>query len=233
MLLDAEDHGAVATGIRRIVEAEPDRGLADLHVWRVGRASRACIVSLVTHTPQPVENYRQRLAGIAGLDHVTIGIDHCRRCGASWRRPASADNGASNGVWCSGAIQSIVTLFLHTGRTSMHAVNVRQLKSNPSVALREAKNGPVVVFNRDTPDAVLVGIEQLGIATLPQVRSALAVSLFRSGDISAATAAKVAQVPLADMLSLLSDLGIPLYGGTPADAAQEIETGARWLATQS
>lgn len=115
----------------------------------------------------------------------------------------------------------------------MHAVNVRQLKSNPSVALREAKNGPVVVFNRDTPDAVLVGIEQLGIATLPQVRSALAVSLFRSGDISAATAAKVAQVPLADMLSLLSDLGIPLYGGTPADAAQEIETGARWLATQS
>ncbi|MDZ7855902.1 UPF0175 family protein [Sphaerotilus sp.] len=112
----------------------------------------------------------------------------------------------------------------------MHSVNVRQLKSNPSMALREAKNDLVVVMNRDTPDAVLVGIEQLGIADLPHVRRALAVSLFRGGDISAATAAKVAQVPLADMLSLLSAMGIPLYGGSPADAVQEMDTGARWLA---
>lgn len=112
----------------------------------------------------------------------------------------------------------------------MHAVNIRQLKSNPSVALREAKNDLVVVMNRDTPDALLVGIEQLGIADLPHVRSALAVSLFRGGDISVATAARVAQVPLADMLSLLSGMGIPLYGGAPADAVQEMENGAEWLA---
>ena len=59
----------------------------------------------------------------------------------------------------------------------MHAVNVRQLKSNPSVALREAKNDLVVVMNRDRPDAVLVGMEQLGIADLPHVRTAFAVSM--------------------------------------------------------
>lgn len=81
----------------------------------------------------------------------------------------------------------------------MHAVNVRQLKSNPSVALREAKTD-------------------------------LAASLFRSGDISAATAAKVAQEPLADMLALLSRMGIPLYGGSPADAVEEMDRGAAWLA---
>lgn len=114
----------------------------------------------------------------------------------------------------------------------MHAVNVRQLKSNPSVALREAKNDLVVVMNRDRPDAVLVGMEQLGIADMPHVRRALAVSLFRSGDISAATAAKVARVPLSDMLGLLSDMGIPLYGGAPADAVQEMESGAEWLASR-
>ena len=113
----------------------------------------------------------------------------------------------------------------------MHAVNVRQLKSNPSVALREAKNDLVVVMNRDTPDAVLVGIEQLGIADLPHVRRALAVALFRGGDISAATAARVAQVPLAEMLSQLSAMGIPLYGGSPADAVQEMDVAAAWLAT--
>ena len=112
----------------------------------------------------------------------------------------------------------------------MYAVNVRQLKSNPSVALREAKTDLVVVMNRDTPDAVMVGIEQLGIADLPHVRRALAVSLFRSGDISAATAAKVAQEPLADMLALLSRMGIPLYGGSPADAVEEMDRGAAWLA---
>lgn len=115
----------------------------------------------------------------------------------------------------------------------MHSVNVRQLKSNPSVALREAKDDLVVVMNRDRPDAVLVGIEQLGIADLPHVRSALAASLFRSGDISVATAAKVAQVPLTDMLSRLSGMGIPLYGGSPADAVQEMENGAQWLAPRS
>lgn len=111
----------------------------------------------------------------------------------------------------------------------MHAVNIRQLKSNPSVALREAKNNLVVVMNRDTPDAVQVGMEQLGIADLPHVRRALAVALFRGGDISAATAAKVAQVPLADLLSQLSALAIPLYGGTPTEAVQDIDTAASWI----
>lgn len=111
----------------------------------------------------------------------------------------------------------------------MQCVNVRQLKNNPSVALREAKKDLVVVMNRDKPDAVLVGIERIGIADMPHVRRALAVSLFRGGDISAATAAQVAQVPLADMLQLLSDSGIPLYAGSPEDAVQEMDTGARWL----
>lgn len=84
VLLDAEDHGAVASEVRRLLEAEPDHGVADLHLWRVGPASRACIVSLVTHTPRPAEYYRERLAGIPGIDHVTVEIHHCRddRCRA-------------------------------------------------------------------------------------------------------------------------------------------------------
>ena len=80
MLLDAEDHGHVAEDIRHIVEAIPDHEVADLHVWRVGPASRACIVSLVSHTPLAVEDYRQRLSAIEGLDHVTVEINHCRVC---------------------------------------------------------------------------------------------------------------------------------------------------------
>jgi predicted HTH domain antitoxin len=115
----------------------------------------------------------------------------------------------------------------------MHAVNVRQLKSNPSVALREAKNDLVVVMNRDRPDAVLVGIEQLGIADLPHVRAAFAVSLFRSGDISAGTAATVAGKPLAEMLALLSSMKIPLYGGSPKEAVDDMAAGEEWLKSAS
>ena len=80
VLLDAEDHGRVAEEIRRIVEAQPDHEIADLHVWRVGPASRACIVSLVTHAPLAIETYRRKLSAIHGLDHITIEINHCRDC---------------------------------------------------------------------------------------------------------------------------------------------------------
>lgn len=78
VLLDAEDHGRVATEIRRIIAAQPDHEIADLHLWRVGPASRACILSLVTHSPRSVDEYRDLLAEVEGLDHLTVEINHCR-----------------------------------------------------------------------------------------------------------------------------------------------------------
>jgi cation diffusion facilitator family transporter len=81
VLLDAEDHGRVAAEVRRLIEAEPDHEVADLHLWRVGPASRACIVSLVTHRPRPVEHYRRLLAQVEGLDHLTVEVHHCRNDG--------------------------------------------------------------------------------------------------------------------------------------------------------
>ncbi|MEW6512599.1 MAG: CDF family Co(II)/Ni(II) efflux transporter DmeF [Pseudomonadota bacterium] len=80
VLLDAEDHGHVAHEIEAVIAALPDHEIADLHLWRIGPASRACILSLVTHAPLALETYRQQLAGIHGLDHITIEINHCRTC---------------------------------------------------------------------------------------------------------------------------------------------------------
>jgi cation diffusion facilitator family transporter len=82
VLLDAEDHGETAARVRRIIESQPDHEVSDLHVWRVGPSSRACILSLVSHQPQPAEHYRRLLAGIPGLDHLTVEVNHCRdeRC---------------------------------------------------------------------------------------------------------------------------------------------------------
>ena len=83
-LLDAEDHGGTESAVRRIIDALPDHEVADLHLWRVGPASRACILSLVTHHPRPTAHYRQLLAAVDGLDHVTVEINECRevRCRA-------------------------------------------------------------------------------------------------------------------------------------------------------
>ncbi|MFN9569399.1 MAG: hypothetical protein ACK59G_05545 [Cyanobacteriota bacterium] len=59
------------------------------------------------------------------------------------------------------------------------------LKHNPAEALRQAKAGPVVVLNRDNPDAVLIGLESSDLLQAPGVRAALATALFRDGALSA------------------------------------------------
>jgi cation diffusion facilitator family transporter len=83
-LLDAEDHSATAERVRTALEAVDDVEVADLHLWRVGAASRACIVSLVTHDPRPSAFYKDVLDDIPGLDHLTVEVNQCQdaRCGA-------------------------------------------------------------------------------------------------------------------------------------------------------
>jgi cation diffusion facilitator family transporter len=78
VLLDAENHDDLIATIRQAVEEEPGHEIADLHVWRVGAASRACIVSLVAPAPRPAEDYRQRLLAVPGLDHVTVEVHRSR-----------------------------------------------------------------------------------------------------------------------------------------------------------
>jgi antitoxin (DNA-binding transcriptional repressor) of toxin-antitoxin stability system len=115
----------------------------------------------------------------------------------------------------------------------MQAVNIRQLKNNPSSALAAAREGDmVVVMNRDRPQALLVDLEQLGVPDLAAVRVALAVALFRGGSVSAGFAASVAGMPLAAMLTLLSAQGLALTGEDKAaadEAREEIRRARDWL----
>jgi cation diffusion facilitator family transporter len=84
-LLDAEDHGETARRVRAAFENVDDVEVADLHLWRVGAASRACIVSLVTHDPRPLGFYKGLLDDIPGIDHLTVEVNQCQdeRCGAA------------------------------------------------------------------------------------------------------------------------------------------------------
>jgi cation diffusion facilitator family transporter len=81
VLLDREMDDPVVDEIRVAVE-DGGRGsetrIADLHVWRVGKASYSCAISLVTHDRDLNPNkVREWLSQHEEVVHSTIEIHHC------------------------------------------------------------------------------------------------------------------------------------------------------------
>lgn len=77
VLLDREMDSPVVHEIRAAIESDGDSEIADLHVWRVGRASHAAVVTIVAERPLAPDAYRARLAGIASLMHVSFEVNRC------------------------------------------------------------------------------------------------------------------------------------------------------------
>ena len=68
---------APADGIEAAVAQRLQSGgerLADLHVWRVGPGAVSVIAAVVTRDPQPPQAYRDRLADLKAVRHVTIEV---------------------------------------------------------------------------------------------------------------------------------------------------------------
>lgn len=81
VLLDREMDHPVVDEIRQAVEEggrQSETSIADLHVWRVGKSSYSCAISLVTHdkelTPGKVRSWMSQHEEIV---HTTIEIHHC------------------------------------------------------------------------------------------------------------------------------------------------------------
>ena len=81
VLLDREMDHPVVDEIRQAIAEDGHVGetrIADLHVWRVGKASYSCAISLVTHdralTPAKVRGWLSRHEEIV---HATIEIQQC------------------------------------------------------------------------------------------------------------------------------------------------------------
>jgi len=113
----------------------------------------------------------------------------------------------------------------------MKTVNVSGLKNNPSEALRQAREGPVLVMNRNTPDALMVNIRNTGTLDMPGVRAALATALFKDGGLSLNRAAAVAEMSLSEFITHLSRLGIPIVRQTEKEVEQDLESLDQWLAS--
>ena len=76
-LLDAVPAPGVAASIRSKVESIDDSRVLDLRLWELGPGRRGCIVSLITSTPRPLEEYRAAIRAAARVDHLTVEIDCC------------------------------------------------------------------------------------------------------------------------------------------------------------
>ncbi len=88
VLLDREMDDPVVDEIRAAIQAESRPGrdvrLADLHVWRVGKAVYSCAISLVTNDPGLCAGQvREWLAQHEEIVHSTIEIHHSPREEAS------------------------------------------------------------------------------------------------------------------------------------------------------
>lgn len=77
ILLDSETTDDMAAQIRRVVEADADTRISDLHVWKVGQDKYACIVALVASRPNATAEYKVRLRQIESLVHVTVETNPC------------------------------------------------------------------------------------------------------------------------------------------------------------
>ncbi len=110
----------------------------------------------------------------------------------------------------------------------MKAVNIRELKNNPSEALREARKHPVVVLNRDQPEALLLHLDDEGLLAEPGVRRALATALYRDESLSLGQAARLAALPVAEFMQHVSRLGLPVVRGSASRVREDAGAIARW-----
>jgi cation diffusion facilitator family transporter len=77
VLLDREMDAPVVAEIRRAIQSDDDAEIADLHVWRVGRAAYAAVITVVAHEPLTPAIYRARVAAIPTLVHVSVEVNRC------------------------------------------------------------------------------------------------------------------------------------------------------------
>ncbi|OBZ95973.1 cation transporter [Pararhizobium polonicum] len=74
ILIDATDAvTGLQTEIRERIET-PQETITDLHVWQVGPGHNAAIVAIASQTPHPPAFYKEKLAALTGLSHLTVEV---------------------------------------------------------------------------------------------------------------------------------------------------------------
>lgn len=77
ILLDKCIDGQRKTKIKDAIESDADNRVVDAHIWKVGPADYAVILSIVTHFPKSPDHYKQILSGFDELSHISIEVNPC------------------------------------------------------------------------------------------------------------------------------------------------------------
>lgn len=110
----------------------------------------------------------------------------------------------------------------------MYATNVRELKKNPSLALRQAREAPVLILKGDEPDALLIHLDESLSKTEGGLRPALAANLYKEGVMSLGKASKLSGLAMSDFIRHLSSLGIEIVK-VDETTAHETKDLSAWL----
>jgi cation diffusion facilitator family transporter len=82
VLLDMVPNPRLASSVRERLEVGGDK-VSDLHLWRLGPGHTGVTLAIVSHDPLRPAAYKERLAGIEGLSHVTVEVHPCEPASVS------------------------------------------------------------------------------------------------------------------------------------------------------
>jgi len=125
---------------------------------------------------------------------------------------------------------AILAVVQTTRNRIVYATNVRNLKKNPSLALRQAEESPVLVLKGNEPNAVIIHLDKTLLDAEHSVRPSLAASLFKDGTLSLGAAGRLSEMAMQEFLTLLSELGIDVVRPDET-TGHEISDLDRWLAS--
>ena len=103
----------------------------------------------------------------------------------------------------------------------MHSFTIQELRERSGDLSREAEEGRLSVVTRHG-QPLFVSVPFTDDLLQMGVHTALSVSLFKSGDITSARAAKLARMSLPQFLEHLSVQGIAVVDYSPTELAQEL-----------
>lgn len=110
----------------------------------------------------------------------------------------------------------------------MYATNVRNLKRNPSEALRHAELELVLILKGNASNAMLFNLKTSLGDINEQLKPALAASLFKDRVLSLGAAAKISGLSLSEFIDHLTQLDMDLVVADQ-QTAQELKVLDEWL----
>jgi predicted HTH domain antitoxin len=112
----------------------------------------------------------------------------------------------------------------------MYATNVRNLKKNPSLALRQAEESPVLVLKGDEPNALIVHLDKSVTDGEQSIKPVLAATLFKDGTLSLGGATRLSGMPMQTFVKYLAELGVDVV--RPDETTDsEVSDLSQWLAS--